>query len=710
MAEVKDSSLLIKDLKPNMKRVCVIFIVLEIGSPVRIKDGNEVRTVKVADRTGCINMSVWNEKGNLIAPGDIIQLTQGNTTVRNGCLTLNVGRYGELVKTGEFCLLFSEQPDCSAYNENWVKLLRSSYLLSGSTTDRDNVLRLLFRQIQKPHSRIRCNVVKVIKFLTTETLQGSLAVEVQDNILLHLQDILPFCIPTTSFDEALPPPESAAIEMQKEMLEMLFRWERKGVCATLSSQAWGQLASVMRYLRTPLKQSGGTVRLKNAAHMLEALEREENQRHRRAQMADAVIRRRVLAARDAYREHHQFIAENLESLEGVLKLLVPDPFHMEDLTASGASSPSDYREHGFHTSGEVNITFSLNFTRAAVESDLLLPEVQLKLNDDVRILRDSGREFTSLAMKHRAVVSEYLEACISFGYASLELSSIFTDDKEELELILARLNKAVNQFSAVHFVEELSEASTTAIEEEVEEDDFVEVPPLSLPSDQRITLTPEREEVGEIKKKDEDHINMKPLVILTDKLPWELRGHPSSSLSKHLQNLHRGGPARPLGKSRKHLKELRRELPEGSIILPSEETGSQKQRVRLESFHRFWKPIDVAEFEAPQINHLEAAISFSPSVDKPLPVKVVSAEEFSECMRMERMEEDQSCLHNINFSQAITKSPQPDQVNSKAGWRRVVGTAKQPLKHRRHRCSDLVDVSKIEKAAIRPLRHQLLHS
>lgn len=31
MAELKDSSLLIKDLKPNMKRVCVAFIVLEIG-------------------------------------------------------------------------------------------------------------------------------------------------------------------------------------------------------------------------------------------------------------------------------------------------------------------------------------------------------------------------------------------------------------------------------------------------------------------------------------------------------------------------------------------------------------------------------------------------------------------------------------------------------------------------------------------------------
>lgn len=68
-----------------------------------------------------------------------------------------------------------------------------------------------------------------------------------------------------------------------------------------SSQAWGQLTSVMRYLRTSLEQSSGTNRLKDAARMLETLEREENQRYRRAQIADAVIRRRVLAARDAFR-------------------------------------------------------------------------------------------------------------------------------------------------------------------------------------------------------------------------------------------------------------------------------------------------------------------------------------------------------------------------------------------------------------------------
>ncbi|KAL5107570.1 UV-stimulated scaffold protein A [Taenia crassiceps] len=226
--------------------------------------------------------------------------------------------------------------------------------ISASNSERDSALQLLFRQMQRPHSQIRCSVVKVLRFLTTEPLQASLTSGIQEAILLHLQDILPYCIPTTNFDKALPPPESAANEMQREMLKMLFQWEREGICSMLSSQARGQLVSVMRYLRTPLKQSGGTARLKDAARMLETLEREEDQRHRRAQMADAVIRRRILAARDAFREHRPLILENVESLEGIVKLLVPDLFQMDESRASEPSSPRDFREHGFHASGECN--------------------------------------------------------------------------------------------------------------------------------------------------------------------------------------------------------------------------------------------------------------------------------------------------------------------------------------------------------------------
>ncbi|KAA0193591.1 SOSS complex subunit B1, partial [Fasciolopsis buskii] len=135
MAELKEQTYFLKDLKPNMKRVSCMFIVLELGPTTRTKDGNEVRTAKVADRTGTINLSVWNENSSLIAPCDVIQLLQGNTTVRGGCLTLNVGRFGQLIKIGEyvtigcaavlmllsrFCFPFAETPDLSAFNEEWL--------------------------------------------------------------------------------------------------------------------------------------------------------------------------------------------------------------------------------------------------------------------------------------------------------------------------------------------------------------------------------------------------------------------------------------------------------------------------------------------------------------------------------------------------------------------------------------------------------------
>ncbi|EPQ11595.1 SOSS complex subunit B2, partial [Myotis brandtii] len=43
----------------------------------KTKDGHEVRSCKVADKTGSITISVWDEIGGLIQPGDIIRLTRG---------------------------------------------------------------------------------------------------------------------------------------------------------------------------------------------------------------------------------------------------------------------------------------------------------------------------------------------------------------------------------------------------------------------------------------------------------------------------------------------------------------------------------------------------------------------------------------------------------------------------------------------------------
>ncbi|KAK9407117.1 SOSS complex subunit B1 [Crotalus adamanteus] len=111
---------LVKDIKPGMKNLNLIFIVLETGRVTKTKDGHEVRTCKVADRTGSINISVWDDVGNLIQPGDIIRLTKGYSSIFKGCLTLYTGRGGDLQKVGEFCMVYSEVPNFSEPNPDYV--------------------------------------------------------------------------------------------------------------------------------------------------------------------------------------------------------------------------------------------------------------------------------------------------------------------------------------------------------------------------------------------------------------------------------------------------------------------------------------------------------------------------------------------------------------------------------------------------------------
>ncbi|KAH7979943.1 hypothetical protein HPB49_012097 [Dermacentor silvarum] len=91
----------IRDLKPGMKNLSIIFIVLEIGRPNMTKEGHEVRTCRVADRSGSINVSVWDEPGTCIQQGDICKLTKG------------------------FCLPFSETPFMSEPNPEFMQQLQA---------------------------------------------------------------------------------------------------------------------------------------------------------------------------------------------------------------------------------------------------------------------------------------------------------------------------------------------------------------------------------------------------------------------------------------------------------------------------------------------------------------------------------------------------------------------------------------------------------
>lgn len=100
----------IRSLKPGMKDMTLMFIVLDVGRPNTTKDSHEVRTVSVADKTGSVNVSLWDEPGKHVQSGDIIRMTKGYTSIWKACLTLYVGKGGEFTKVGEFCLIFSEVP------------------------------------------------------------------------------------------------------------------------------------------------------------------------------------------------------------------------------------------------------------------------------------------------------------------------------------------------------------------------------------------------------------------------------------------------------------------------------------------------------------------------------------------------------------------------------------------------------------------------
>ncbi|XP_042619633.1 SOSS complex subunit B2 isoform X2 [Cyprinus carpio] len=111
-----EAVILIKDVKPGLKNLNIVFIVLEIGRVTKTKDGHEVRSCRVADKSGSIAISVWDELGSLIQPGDIIRLTRGYASIWKGCLTLYTGRGGDLQKIGEFCMVYSEVPNFSEPN------------------------------------------------------------------------------------------------------------------------------------------------------------------------------------------------------------------------------------------------------------------------------------------------------------------------------------------------------------------------------------------------------------------------------------------------------------------------------------------------------------------------------------------------------------------------------------------------------------------
>jgi replication factor A1 len=91
----------IKDLRNGMKRVEVEAQVTEKGNPreVMSRYKDETYTVAdavVADESGSIKLTLWNEQIDQVNVNDKIKIENGYITSFKGEIQLNVGKYGKL--------------------------------------------------------------------------------------------------------------------------------------------------------------------------------------------------------------------------------------------------------------------------------------------------------------------------------------------------------------------------------------------------------------------------------------------------------------------------------------------------------------------------------------------------------------------------------------------------------------------------------------
>jgi replication factor A1 len=91
----------IKELRDGMKRVILEAKVTEKSDPrevvSRFKDETyRVATAMIADETGTIKLTLWNDQINQVNVNDTIKVQNGYVTSFKGEIQLNIGRYGTL--------------------------------------------------------------------------------------------------------------------------------------------------------------------------------------------------------------------------------------------------------------------------------------------------------------------------------------------------------------------------------------------------------------------------------------------------------------------------------------------------------------------------------------------------------------------------------------------------------------------------------------
>ncbi|MEM2896565.1 MAG: OB-fold nucleic acid binding domain-containing protein [Candidatus Bathyarchaeia archaeon] len=92
----------ISELKPGMKKVDLKGKIIELSEPrevvTRFGGLSRVATAVLADESGSIKLSLWNEDIDKVSVNDEIAIENGYVTSFRGEIQLNVGKYGKLSK------------------------------------------------------------------------------------------------------------------------------------------------------------------------------------------------------------------------------------------------------------------------------------------------------------------------------------------------------------------------------------------------------------------------------------------------------------------------------------------------------------------------------------------------------------------------------------------------------------------------------------
>ncbi|MCD6111155.1 MAG: single-stranded DNA-binding protein [Thermoplasmata archaeon] len=112
-----------------MGGVNIIVKILDLGEEreVRTRRGEtrRLREARVADETGSILMTLWDDQGSDFKDNDTIKIVNGYISLVRGHMRLGLGRYGSFEDTDEVLEEVSEEPDMSEkeyemeYDRRW---------------------------------------------------------------------------------------------------------------------------------------------------------------------------------------------------------------------------------------------------------------------------------------------------------------------------------------------------------------------------------------------------------------------------------------------------------------------------------------------------------------------------------------------------------------------------------------------------------------